>query len=82
MSVRKLSLEAEGAGVSAPDTLVQCSLCASPVILNHTWLGPISMLITPTMWFTGSVSMTAKLKWGSSKASGSEEGPGRATQLM
>lgn len=40
------------------------------------------MLITPTMWFTGSVSMTAKLKWGSSNARGSEEGPGRTTQLM
>lgn len=42
----------------------------------------VSVMMMPTMWVTGSVSMTAKVKWGSSNAMGSAEGGGGAIHSM
>lgn len=43
---------------------------ALPVISNHTGTSEASVAMTPTMWATGSLSMTEKLKGDSSKSSG------------
>lgn len=47
---------------------------ASPVISNQTGTSEDSVAMTPTMWATGSLSMTEKLKGASSKSSGAASG--------
>lgn len=43
---------------------------ASPVISNQTGVSDVSVVMTPTMCATGSLSITEKKKGGSSKARG------------
>ena len=54
----------------------------SPTMSNHSSGRCVSVMMMPTMWVTGSVSMTAKVKWGSSNTMGSEEGDGWRTHSM
>lgn len=53
-----------------------------PVISNQTSVSTASMVITPTMCATGSLSMTVKEKTLSSKASGEELGSGFGIHSM
>lgn len=58
-----------------------CVYSPVPVISNHFWRC-VSVMMIPTIWVTGSVSMTAKVKCGSSNVIGSAEGGGRAIHSM
>lgn len=52
-----------------------------PTISNHL-SRCVSVIMMPTMWVTGSVSITAKVKWGSSNVIGSGDRGGRAIHSM
>lgn len=54
----------------------------SPVMSNHSRCRCDSIMMTPTMLVTGSVSKTAKVKCGSSNVMGSVEGCGMAIHSM
>lgn len=71
---RCIDVHAQAQSKAAEKTVVQVLSEALPVISNHTWTSEDSVAMTPTMWATGSLSMTEKLMGVSSKSSGATSG--------